>query len=65
MILGRRPTLLAYESESMLRTYLVCREKQEREREREKQANDMWEKHTVYWQQRSYYLNVWVVTEAK
>jgi hypothetical protein len=35
----------------MLRTYLVCREKQEREREkegeREKQANGTWEKHTV------------------
>jgi hypothetical protein len=29
----------------MLRTYLVCREKQERERE--KQANSTWEKHTL------------------
>jgi hypothetical protein len=35
------------------------------EREREKQANGTWEKHTVYQQQRSYYLNVWVVTEEK
>jgi hypothetical protein len=40
----------------MLRTYLVCREKQ---------ANGTWQKHTVYWQQRSCYLNVWVVTEVK
>jgi hypothetical protein len=46
----------AHESDSMLRTYLVCREKQ---------ANGTWEKHTVYWQQRSCYLNIWIVTEAK
>jgi hypothetical protein len=31
IILGRCPALSAHESESMLRTYLVCREKQERE----------------------------------
>jgi hypothetical protein len=36
---GRCPSLAAHESESMLRTYLVCREKQ---------ANGTWEKHTVY-----------------
>jgi hypothetical protein len=35
IILGRRPSLSAHESESMLRTYLVCRER-ERERERER-----------------------------
>jgi hypothetical protein len=46
IILGRRPSLSAHESESMLRTYLVCREKQEREIER--QASGTWEKHTVY-----------------
>jgi hypothetical protein len=44
IILGRCPSLSAHESESMLRTYLVCREKQERER----QAHVKWEKHTVY-----------------
>jgi hypothetical protein len=38
IILGRCPSLSAHESESMLRTYLACREKQEREREREKQT---------------------------
>jgi hypothetical protein len=32
VIFGRCPSLSANESESMLRTYLVCREKQERER---------------------------------
>jgi hypothetical protein len=36
IILGRCPSLSAHESESMLRTYLVCREKQERQRERER-----------------------------
>jgi hypothetical protein len=39
IFLGRCPSLSAHESESMLRTYLVCREKQ---------ANGTWEKHTVY-----------------
>jgi hypothetical protein len=39
MILGWCPSLLAHESESMLRTYLVCREKQERKRERERERN--------------------------
>jgi hypothetical protein len=63
IILCLCPSLSAHENESMLRTYLVCREK--RERERDKQANGTWEMHTVYWQQRSCYLNVWVVTEAK
>jgi hypothetical protein len=38
IILGRCPSLPAHESESMLRTYLVCREKQERERQRDKQT---------------------------
>jgi hypothetical protein len=38
IILGWCPTLPAHESESMLRTYLVCREKQ---------ANGTWEKHSV------------------
>jgi hypothetical protein len=51
IILGRCPSLSAHKCESMLRTYLVCREKQ---------ANDTWKKHTVY-----YYLNVWAVTESK
>jgi hypothetical protein len=37
IIFGRCPSMSANESEPMLRTYLVCREKQERERE--KQAN--------------------------
>jgi hypothetical protein len=46
--LGRCPSLSAHESESMLRTHLVCRDKQERERERERQANGTWDKHTVY-----------------
>jgi hypothetical protein len=32
IILGRLPSLPAHESESMLRTYLVYREKQKRER---------------------------------
>jgi hypothetical protein len=36
IILGRCPSLSAHKSESMLRTYLVCREKQERERARER-----------------------------
>jgi hypothetical protein len=36
IIFGLCPSLLAHESESMLRTYLVCREKQERERETSK-----------------------------
>jgi hypothetical protein len=31
-----RPSLAAHESESMLRTYLICREQRERERERER-----------------------------
>jgi hypothetical protein len=35
---GRCPSLSAHESESMLRTYLVFREKQERERERERET---------------------------
>jgi hypothetical protein len=35
IILCRCPSLSAHESESMLQTYLVCREKQKRERERE------------------------------
>jgi hypothetical protein len=39
IILGRWPSLSAHESESLLRTYLVCREKQ---------ANGTWEQHTVY-----------------
>jgi hypothetical protein len=39
IIFGRRPSLSAHESGSMLRTYLVCREKQ---------ANGTWEKHAVY-----------------
>jgi hypothetical protein len=34
IILGWCPSLLTYESESMLRTYVVCREKQQREREK-------------------------------
>jgi hypothetical protein len=46
IILGRCPSLSEQESESMQRTYLVCREKQERERERE--SNGTWEKNTVY-----------------
>jgi hypothetical protein len=37
IILGRCPSLSAHESESMLRAYLVCRE-------REKQANGTWKK---------------------
>jgi hypothetical protein len=37
--LGQSPSLSAHESESMLRTYPVCREKQ---------ANGAWDKHTVY-----------------
>jgi hypothetical protein len=41
IILGRCPSLSAHESESMLRTYLVCRGKQER------QANGTWEKHSL------------------
>jgi hypothetical protein len=32
IMFGRSPSLLAHESESMLRTYLVCREKQGGER---------------------------------
>jgi hypothetical protein len=44
IILGRCPSLSAHESESVLRTYLVCREK--REKEREKQANGTWERHS-------------------
>jgi hypothetical protein len=47
MILSWCPSLSAHESESMLRTDLVCREKQEKERDRQKQANGTWEKHTV------------------
>jgi hypothetical protein len=39
IILGLCPSLSAHESESMLRTYLVCREKQERERERERERD--------------------------
>jgi hypothetical protein len=35
IILGRYPSLSAHESESMLRTYLVCREKQEKEKEKQ------------------------------
>jgi hypothetical protein len=35
IMLGRCPSLSAHESESMLRTYLVCREKQERGREKQ------------------------------
>jgi hypothetical protein len=35
IILCRWPSLSAHESESMLRTYLVCREKQERERSKQ------------------------------
>jgi hypothetical protein len=38
IILGRCPSLSAHESESMLRIYLVCREKQERGREKNKQT---------------------------
>jgi hypothetical protein len=38
ILFGRYPSLSVHESESMLRTYLVCREKQ---------ANGTWEKHTV------------------
>jgi hypothetical protein len=56
IIHGRCPSLSAHERVSMLRMYLFCIEKQ---------ANGTWQKHSVYWQQRSYYLNVWVVTEAK
>jgi hypothetical protein len=52
------PLLSAHESESMLRNFLVCRQT---DRERERHANGAWEKYTVYWQQRSYYLNVRVV----
>jgi hypothetical protein len=44
IILGRCPSLSTHESESMLRTYLVCRKKQKRE----KQTNGKWEKYTVY-----------------
>jgi hypothetical protein len=40
-LLLRQSSVTAHESESMLRTYLVCREKRERERE-------TWEKHAVY-----------------
>jgi hypothetical protein len=39
IIFGLCPSLSAHESESMLRTYLVCREKQ---------SNGTFEKHTVY-----------------
>jgi hypothetical protein len=35
IILGRCPSLSAHESESMLRTYFVCREKQEREKNKQ------------------------------
>jgi hypothetical protein len=38
IILGRCPSLSAHESESMLRNYLICKEKQERKRERNKQT---------------------------
>jgi hypothetical protein len=48
IILGRCPSLSAHESESMLRTYLVYREKRERERERARERNGTWENHTVY-----------------
>jgi hypothetical protein len=37
ILFGQRPSLSAHEGESMLRTYLVCREKQERQRERERE----------------------------
>jgi hypothetical protein len=47
IILGRCPSLSAQESESMLRTYLVCREKRERERERETSKRHVGEAHSV------------------
>jgi hypothetical protein len=45
-------------------TNLSRLQRETKDREREKLANGTWEKHTVYWQQRSYYLNVRVATEA-
>jgi hypothetical protein len=47
IFLGRCPSLSAHESESMLRTYLVCREKQERERERETSNLHVGEAHSI------------------
>jgi hypothetical protein len=72
IILVRCPSLSAHESESMLGTYLVCREKQERERERERGKKRGRNKQTARgrstqctYYQRSYYLNVWVVNWGK
>jgi hypothetical protein len=39
IILGRCPSLSAHESEFMLRTFLVCRKKQDRKRERERETS--------------------------
>jgi hypothetical protein len=39
IIIGRCASLSEHESQSMLRTYLVCREKQEREREKARERN--------------------------
>jgi hypothetical protein len=46
-MLGRCPSLSAHDSESVLRTYLVCREKQERGRERETSKRHVGEAHSV------------------
>jgi hypothetical protein len=47
IILGRCPSLSAHDSESMLRTYLVCGDKQEREEEREASKRHVGEAHSV------------------
>jgi hypothetical protein len=44
IIFDRCPSLSAHESESILRPYRVCREKQERERDRERQTHGKWER---------------------
>jgi hypothetical protein len=48
IILGRCPSLSAHENESMLRTYLVCREKQDTERERERNKQTTYGRRTQY-----------------
>jgi hypothetical protein len=47
IILGRCPSLSAHYSESMLRIYLICKEKQEREREREISKRHVGEAHSL------------------
>jgi hypothetical protein len=63
--LGRCPSLSANESESMPRTVSSAeRNKRERERERETSKRDLGEAHSLL-KQRTFYLNVRFVTEAK